>query len=275
VSTEPTKTKPPSENKSTAAFGTKAVAFIAVTAIVAWGVSFGLMPLLQGQQQGLDWFTSLCRAVGISGQGDKAGQLVGGVSLVTWSPSVLGRLARADTKRGEEIAVDTCSSCHFPNGDSADPATIPSISGQPAHALYKQLWDIKNGTRINEPMKPLVDELDDAQIADVATYYSQRAARNRGFRFEPESSASVLKLVTQGDAARALPACRACHDAVAGGPIEAPNLIGQHPGYTAAQLSNFATAERRNDLFARMRTIAAKLTPDERSALAKYYDGPR
>ena len=262
--------------KSSGSFGTRAVVVIGATALIAWGVSFVVMPIVQGRQEGLDWFTSMCRAVGVYPKAtDKDGTPIGGESLVTWSPSVLSRIAKADLKKGEEIATDTCAACHNPNGMSTDPATMPSIAGQPAQAIYKQLWDMKNGARLNDAMQPLVADLSDAQIASVAAYYSKLKPRYYDIRFEPEQSAATLKLVAEGDAARALPACRSCHDIRGGGPIEAPNLIGQYPSYVRTQLSAFAADTRRNDIYARMRTIAKKLTSAEASALATYYEGPR
>ncbi|MES1179637.1 MAG: hypothetical protein ABUL43_00410, partial [Hyphomicrobium sp.] len=62
-----------------------------------------------------------------------------------------------------------------------------------------------------------------------------------------------------------------CHGASRGGPDEAPVLVGQSASYLEGQLKNFGSADRRNDLFARMRTIAKQLTPEEIHGLALYY----
>lgn len=273
MSTEPTES-PRGPKPDT--FGVKAVAFIGATAAVAWGLSLVVLPVIQGQQEGLDWFTSICRAVGISTRpGGGEATPAGAVSLVTWSPSALSRVAAGDARKGEELAKDTCASCHIPNGLTTDPATMPSITGQPARAIYKQIWDIKNGTRINEAMLPLVQPLTDVQIADLAAYYSGLNSRSFDIRLEPETSEATLRLISQGDAARALPSCRSCHDAPSGGPIDAPHLVGQYPAYVAAQLRAFAAGERRNDVAGRMRAIAGKLTAAEIQGLARYYDGPR
>ena len=273
MSTEPTSASRESKPDT---FGIKAVGFIGVTAAVAWGLSLVVMPIVQGQQDGLDWFTSICRAVGIPTRpGGGEAKPSGATSLVTWSTSALSRVAAGDARRGEELAKDTCTSCHNPNGLTTDPATMPSVTGQPARAIYKQLWDIKNGTRINEAMLPLVQPLNDSQVADLAAYYSGLNARSFDVRLEPEASGDTLKLVSQGDAARALPSCRSCHDTPSGGPIDAPHLVGQYPAYVAAQLRAFAAGERRNDVGGRMRAIAAKLTPTEIEGLARYYEGPR
>jgi cytochrome c553 len=48
-------------------------------------------------------------------------------------------------------------------------------------------------------------------------------------------------------------------------------LAEQRQEYLTAQLKMFASAERRNDVYGRMRNIAAKLTEGEINGLALYY----
>jgi cytochrome c553 len=81
----------------------------------------------------------------------------------------------------------------------------------------------------------------------------------------------IENIVSNGDVARALPPCSACHRTNAGGPIETPTLTGQYPQYLEAQLAAFASGARHNDIYHRMRNVAAKLTPDEAKLLAVYY----
>ena len=50
-----------------------------------------------------------------------------------------------------------------------------------------------------------------------------------------------------------------------------PILAEQHHEYLVQQLRMYASGQRRNDVYARMRTIAAKLTSDEINGLAGYY----
>jgi cytochrome c553 len=57
-----------------------------------------------------------------------------------------------------------------------------------------------------------------------------------------------------------------------GGGLDAPNLVGQYLAYVVTQLHAFADGTRRNDIFGRMRTIAAKLTDQEITELSAYYN---
>jgi cytochrome c553 len=43
--------------------------------------------------------------------------------------------------------------------------------------------------------------------------------------------------------------------------------------YIEAQLKAFASGERHNDIYHRMRSVASKLTPQEIQLLAIYYSG--
>jgi cytochrome c553 len=48
-------------------------------------------------------------------------------------------------------------------------------------------------------------------------------------------------------------------------------LAEQRDEYIVQQLQRYASGERRNDVYARMRTIAAQLTDSEIKGLAAYY----
>ena len=86
-----------------------------------------------------------------------------------------------------------------------------------------------------------------------------------------ESKPAIIQLVELGDPHRNIPPCAACHRAGAGGPIEAPVLAEQGDEYLIQQLKLYASGQRRNDVYGRMRLIASRLTEDEIKGLAAYY----
>ena len=65
----------------------------------------------------------------------------------------------------------------------------------------------------------------------------------------------IVQLVELGDPRRNIPPCAACHRAGAGGPIETPVLAEQRAEYIVQQLRLYASGERHNDVYARMRTV--------------------
>ena len=82
---------------------------------------------------------------------------------------------------------------------------------------------------------------------------------------------AIERLVARGDPARGIPACNACHGDQSGGPVEAPRLTHQGAQYLAAQLRAFKSAERHNDIYSRMRSVAAALSDGEIDGLAAFY----
>jgi cytochrome c553 len=120
-------------------------------------------------------------------------------------------------------------------------------------------------------MTDIAKALEEPAIADVAAYYAAQPKRNPNLVTLAESPDSIVRLVELGDPSRNIPPCAACHRPGSGGPIETPILSEQGRDYIVLQLKMYASGERRNDVYGRMRTIAAKLTPAEIDGLAAYY----
>ena len=128
------------------------------------------------------------------------------MTLVSWTAATFKELYRADRANGARIAEERCVSCHSLEGNTPDP-TIPRNVGQSVFALYKQMQDFRSGARVSETMSPLMKDLDDKQIVDLAAYYG------RLFRgaIDPAESGryvgvDIENIVTNGDVARAV--CR-------------------------------------------------------------------
>ena len=191
-------------------------------------------------------------------------------ALVVWTPDVLQVLARADVQRGHDKVQEVCVSCHGETGVSISP-DFPHLAGQSGAAIYKQLYDYRTGSRSHPMMTDIAKALDEAVIADVAAYYAGQPQRNPNPATLAESPPAIIQLVELGDPRRNIPPCAACHRAGSGGPIETPVLAEQRAEYIVQQLKLYASGERRNDVYARMRVIASRLTPSEIERLAAYY----
>jgi cytochrome c553 len=252
-------------------------ATIAVLSTVLSGALLGvvIIPVVQGSGAGLDAYTAICRALGILPGSPAQPQVVDRtpatpVSQVVWTPDVLQILAEAKPERGRAKVLEVCATCHGENGVSVAPQ-FPNLAGQSGAAIYKQMNDYRTGSRVNTLMTSIAKTLDDATTADVAAYYAGQPTRNPNPVTLAESPPPILHLVQLGDPARNIPPCAACHRPGVGGPIEAPILSEQRQEYLVAQLKMYAVGERRNDVYGRMRTIAAKLTDAEIEGLAAYY----
>ena len=254
--------------------------FIVVSlAAIAASLGFVVLPIVQGQSAGLSAFAAICRSLGLQAGSPAARQpssetTAQPVSMVAWTPQVIERLHHPNAKNGNEIAANICASCHGENGVSLGPQ-FPHMSGQSAFAIYKQLHDFKNGARTNEIMAGVVQDLDDEQMADVAAHFSSLTKGALDPRTVSSGDPDVIRLVEYGITARGIPSCASCHGIHAGGPIETPTLAGQRQEYILAQLNAFASGDRHNDIFNRMRGIAAKLHKDEIEKLAENYAAVR
>lgn len=251
----------------------------AIVGIVGFAflMGFVLVPIVQGRAAGIDAWTAFCRAAGLLPGSPAVVQPVTDaqarpVSQVAWGPDVLQRLGRADLKAGEAVARQTCAACHGERGLSPS-EQFPHLSGQSAAAIYKQLHDFRTGARTHPMMTPVAQNLGEEQMIAVAAYFA------RGNSFRSLGHVAVLDdyemnaLANQGRPNRGIPACNSCHGGGVGGPIETPTLVGQRRSYLEAQLKAYAAGSRGNDVYARMRTIAHRMTAAEISAMAEYYAG--
>jgi cytochrome c553 len=252
-------------------------ATVTVMGIILVGVLLGVLiiPIVQGLSAGIDPYTAICRALGILPGSPARQQIMDRtpatpVSQVVWTPDVLLVLAEAKPERGRAKAQEVCASCHGEQGVSVAPQ-FPHLAGQSGAAIYKQLNDYRTGSRTHQLMTDIAKALDEGMLADVAAYYAGRPKRNPNPLTLAESPPSIVRLVELGDPGRNIPPCAACHRAGSGGPIETPILAEQGEEYLIAQLKSYASGERRNDVYGRMRFIAAQLTEAEISGLARYY----
>lgn len=252
---------------------------VAAALVLGGLLGFIAIPLVQGGSIGLDAYTAICRGLGVlpgtpARVTPPSRATARPVTEVAWTTETLNRLGTADPARGAKVAEERCIACHAPDGSSAAP-TIPRMAGQSYFAIYKQLHDFQSGARVSDIMSAQVEGLDDQAMADVAVYYGHLQRGDSDLQNPPAVGPEVENLVVNGDVARGLPPCTACHGTRAGGPVEVPTLADQHADYIEAQLQAFAKGERHNDIYHRMRSVAARLTPREMHLLAIYYAGVR
>ncbi|MDB6087986.1 MAG: cytochrome c subfamily [Gammaproteobacteria bacterium] len=175
-----------------------------------------------------------------------------------------------------------CSSCHGPNGNSANPEW-PRLAGQSAVYIAEQLRLFRAGTRDNPIMKPLASGLSDKDISDLAVYYEAQTVA--GLEADPSFWKAGSALYRRGDKARNIPACIACHGPVGRGNLAAgyPAVRAQQSVYVVKQLNDYASGARytganaaqasRNGVM--MFTIAKRLTPEDIRNVASYVQGMR
>ncbi|MEJ2114793.1 MAG: cytochrome c [Gammaproteobacteria bacterium] len=96
-------------------------------------------------------------------------QLVGVVSILLLSLSSVAVYA-GDAEAGKAKSV-TCAACHGGQGISPT-GTWPNLAGQKEQYLLAQLKAFKEGARVNAQMAPMVANLSEDDMANLAAYYS-------------------------------------------------------------------------------------------------------
>ena len=187
---------------------------------------------------------------------------------VSSSPLVF---ATGDISAGKTKSA-VCAACHGADGNS--PSDLyPKLAGQHASYLYKQLVEFKSGERVNAIMAPMVANLSEQDMADLAAYFASKETSPGAV------SEDLLELGKQiyrgGNSESGVPACMACHGPNGSGMPAAkwPKLSAQYRAYTESQLHAFANGERHNDPNGMMRDIASKLTEEEIKAVSAYVSG--
>ena len=76
----------------------------------------------------------------------------------------------ADPEAGRAKA-QVCAACHGNDGNSTDPA-VPSLAGQPAQSIATQLFQFREGNRQNPQMTPMAANMSNADMNNLAEYFS-------------------------------------------------------------------------------------------------------
>jgi cytochrome c553 len=75
-----------------------------------------------------------------------------------------------DPEAGQKKS-QACAACHGPDGNSTAP-DFPKLAGQHYDYLVKSLKEYKSGARKNPIMAPLVANLTQRDLEDLAAYFS-------------------------------------------------------------------------------------------------------
>tara|TARA_X000000368_G_scaffold143784_2_gene113330 strand:+ start:13693 stop:14289 length:597 start_codon:yes stop_codon:yes gene_type:complete len=169
--------------------------------------------------------------------------------------------------------VATCVACHGQDGNSMV-GLWPSLAGQNANYLVRQLQHIKSGKRSIVEMAGLLDNFSTKDLDDIAAFYASK--NNTIGQVEADKVELGRKLYYSGSLEKGIPACTACHSPKGKGnaPAGYPLLSGQQVDYVTKSLKNYRSGERNNDESSQMMmAIAYKLDDVEIDALSSFING--
>ena len=245
---------------------TASVGITAAIAIVAVIVGFAWLPLHQQGERFRGVWEAICSAAGLVWTAPSGGQIVRAdypTTRVEIVPQMLQGASAESIGRGATLAL-RCTMCHGARGLSQ--ADSPNLAGQYPVVIYKQLVDFKTGARASAVMAPLVANLSDADMRDLAAYY---AYLPRPSDLRTTSDVPPL-IVANGAPMRGIAPCGACHGELDSKP-GAAWLEGQPAVYLRTQLEAFSSGARRNDIGEQMRNVARRMTPEEIDAASRFY----
>ncbi len=158
--------------------------------------------------------------------------------------------------------ADICVGCHGENGISQT-ENIPSLAGQPDQFLQWQLVFLRAGSRKNEQMQPIVEQIDNTDIRTLGAYFSQLTPPKGPTDNDPALSRKGA------EAARGR-GCARCHTDTYAGTKAVARLAGQREEYLVKALHDYKAGLRIGGGVAAMADIAYSLSDEEITALAHY-----
>jgi cytochrome c553 len=210
------------------------------------------------------------------------------IGIMIYSTSTILH-AEGNARAGKEKAA-SCNSCHGDNGNSLTP-NFPKLAQQHQSYLVKQLQAFKSGARNDPMMSAMALPLSEEDMLDIGAYYEaqkissnqlpqlpppdedeeeQPAASTGKPKTVPELIAMGSNLYRNGDLAREVSACIACHGPYGEGnrPAAFPALRSQHADYLIKALNDYKSGARGNTPENMMHMIAKKMTDEEIRAVA-------
>ena len=194
-----------------------------------------------------------------------------GAMILALSALVSFTANAADIEAGKTKSA-VCAACHGADGNSSN-AAWPSLAGQHASYIYKQLKDFKEGRRNDATMVGMVALLNDEDMKNVAAYFESQQAK--AVAFDADMVAAGENIYRGGITETKVAACMSCHSpgGTGNGPAGWPSLKGQHPEYLVVQLQNFKMGLRANDSGKMMRNVVVRMSDLEMKSVAAYIAG--
>lgn len=194
------------------------------------------------------------------------------LALTLWATPPVAHAQPVPDTLAARVAV--CTTCHGDQGRAGPDGFYPRLAGKPAGYLYNQLRHFQQGRRSHRLMAHLVDPLSPDYLREMAQHF---AALDLPYppplptTAPPAVLAHGQRLAREGDPARQLPACTACHGAaLTGVQPNTPGLLGLPRDYVNAQLGAWRTGSRQTEAPDCMAHMAQGLTLDDIAAVSAW-----
>lgn len=168
----------------------------------------------------------------------------------------------ADIAAGKAKA-ELCVGCHGENGIS-QMENMPSLAAQPDLFIQWQLVFFRAGTRKNEQMQPIVEQLSNEDIRNLGAYFASLEPPKAA---QPDDDPDLSKKGAQAAVGRR---CASCHLDTYAGTKAVARVAGQREDYLLKALRDYKSGARSGGAMAAMAEVAFPLSEEEIEALAHY-----
>jgi cytochrome c553 len=175
--------------------------------------------------------------------------------------ALTGPANAADASVKEKAAQ--CTPCHGETGISQTEST-PSLAGQPDPYLQWQLVFFRAGSRKNEVMQPIAEQLSNEDVRNLGAYFASLPPTKAS---APDDNPDLSKKGAQAAAGRR---CASCHTDTFAGTKAVARLAGQREDYLIKALHDYKSNVRVGGGVAAMAEVAYPLSDEEIEALAHY-----
>jgi cytochrome c553 len=180
-----------------------------------------------------------------------------GLSALANAPATAAAAAAGKEK------AELCAGCHGEAGLSTT-ENIPSLAGQPDQFIQWQLVFFRSGTRKNEQMQPIVEQINNDDIRNLGAYFATLTPPKAS---QPDDNPD---LSTKGAQAAAGRRCASCHTDSYAGTKAVARIAGQREDYLLKALHDYKEGRRSGGGGAAMAEVAYPLSEEEITALAHY-----
>jgi cytochrome c553 len=160
----------------------------------------------------------------------------------------------------EKAAV--CSGCHGENGISQT-ENIPSLAGQPDQFIQWQLVFFRAGSRKNDQMQPIAEEITNEDVRNLGAYFAQLTPPKAGEDEDPDLSKKGAQVAVGRR-------CASCHTDSFAGTKAVARLAGQREEYLVKALHDYKSSQRVGGGGAAMADVAYHMSDEEITAVAHY-----
>src|SRR6476659_8080440 len=167
----------------------------------------------------------------------------------------------ADVAAGKEKA-ELCAGCHGDAGISQT-ENIPSLAAQPDQFIQWQLVFFRAGSRKNEQMQPIAEEITNEDVRTLGAYFAAMTPPKAAEDKDPDLSKKGAQVAVGCR-------CASCHTDSFAGTKAVARLAGQREEYLVKSLRDYKTSQRVGGGGAAMADVAYHMSDEEITAVAHY-----